>query len=92
MSGKSELVGASEVTVNGKLANFGARLMGQVSDQMLKQFGENFTQRVVAQGQGVGAEKAAAAVAAQPKEPIGLAFLWRVIVGFFKSLLGGRKL
>lgn len=89
--GKSELVGTSEVTVNGKLANFGARLMGQVSDQMLKQFGENFTQRILAQGQGVGAEKAAAVVAAQPKEINGLAFLWHVIVGFFKSLFGGKK-
>jgi len=88
---KSELVGVSEVTVTGKLVSFGGRLMGQVSDQILKQFGENFAQRVLAQGQGAAAERAAAAVAAQPREINALAFLWRVIVGFFKSLFGGNK-
>jgi carbon monoxide dehydrogenase subunit G len=90
-NGKSELVGVSEVTVTGKLASFGGRLMGQVSDQILKQFGENFAQRVVAQGQGAAAQQAAAAVAAQPRESNALAFLWRVVVGFFKSLFGRNK-
>lgn len=90
-NGRSELVGVSEVTVTGKLASFGGRLMGQVSDQMLKQFGGNFAQRVVAQSQGTAAEQAAAAVAAQPREINALAFLWRVVVGFFKSLFGGNK-
>jgi len=89
--GKAELTGLSEVTVNGKLVSFGGRLMGQVSDQILKQFGENFAQRVLAQGQGATAQQAAASVAAQPREINALAFLWRVVVGFFKSLFGGKK-
>lgn len=89
--GKAELVGLSKVTVNGKLVSFGGRLMGQVSDQILKQFGENFAQRVLAQGQGAAAQQAAAAVAAQPREIHGFAFLWGVVVGFFKSLFGGNK-
>jgi uncharacterized protein len=90
-NGNSELTGVSEVTVSGKLASFGGRLMGQVSDQILKQFGANFAQRVMAQGQGKAAEQAAAAVAAQPKEINAAAFLWQVVVGFFKSLFGGRN-
>jgi carbon monoxide dehydrogenase subunit G len=89
--GKSELVGLSEVTVNGKLVSFGGRLMGQVSDQILKQFGENFAQRVLAQGKGAAAARAAIAVATQPREINGMVFLWRVVVGFFRSLFGGRK-
>jgi hypothetical protein len=32
------------------------------------------------------AKKAAASVAAQPKELNGLALLWRVVVGFFKAM------
>lgn len=89
--GKSELVGLSEVTVNGKLVSFGGRLMGQVSDQILKQFGENFAQRVLAQGKGAAAERAAIAVATQPREINAIVFLWRVVVDFFKSLFGGNR-
>jgi carbon monoxide dehydrogenase subunit G len=89
--GKCEVVGVSEVTVSGKMANFGGRMMTQVSDQILKQFGVNFANRVLAMGEGAAAEKAAATVAAQPKELNGLVLLWQVIVGFFKALFGGNK-
>jgi carbon monoxide dehydrogenase subunit G len=41
-SGASELTGDAGVTVNGKLANFGGRMMTQVSDQILDQFADNF--------------------------------------------------
>ena len=36
------LVGTSEVTVSGKAAAFGGRLMNSVADQLLKQFADNF--------------------------------------------------
>jgi carbon monoxide dehydrogenase subunit G len=85
-NGKCEVVGVSEVTVSGKLANFGGRMMTQVADQLLKQFGANFANRVLAMGEGDMAKKAAASVAAQPKELNGLALLWRVVVGFFKAM------
>lgn len=88
---KCEVVGVSEVTVSGKLANFGGRMMTQVADQLLKQFGTNFANRVLAMGEGVGAKKAAASVKGQPKELNGLALLWQVVVGFFKGLFGGKK-
>jgi carbon monoxide dehydrogenase subunit G len=89
--GKTELVGVSEVTVTGKLASFGGRMMTQVSDQLLKQFGANFANRVVAMGEGATAQQAAARMAEQPRELNALALLWHVIVGFFKSLFGGGK-
>jgi carbon monoxide dehydrogenase subunit G len=40
--GGCALVGASEVSVSGKAAAFGARLMGPVADQVLQQFAANF--------------------------------------------------
>ncbi|MEJ2652919.1 MAG: carbon monoxide dehydrogenase [Gammaproteobacteria bacterium] len=89
--GHCELVGVSNVTVTGKLANFGGRMMTQVSDQILKQFGDNFATRVIAQGEGADAEQAAAAVAKQPKELNALALIWHALLGFFKSLFGGGK-
>lgn len=55
------LVGAATVTVNGKFAQFGGRMMVQVSDMILKQFVENF--RVQAKALPVP-QTAAAAVAA----------------------------
>ena len=56
--GTSTLVGNSEASVGGKVAAFGSRMMDAVSDQILKQFGANFTARVAA-----SAEPAAQAAA-----------------------------
>lgn len=89
--GKCEVVGVSEVTVSGKMANFGGRMMTQVSDQILKQFGANFANRVVAMGGGIAAVEAAAKVAHQPREINALVLMWQIIIGFLKSLFGARK-
>jgi carbon monoxide dehydrogenase subunit G len=89
--GKCELVGVSDVSVSGKMANFGGRMMNQVSEQILKQFGDNFATRVIAMGEGAAAEQAAAAVARQPKELNALALMWHALLGFFKGLFGGGK-
>lgn len=43
-----ELAGKSEVTMSGKAASLGGRLMGPVADQMLKQFVANFAARLQA--------------------------------------------
>src|SRR5471032_896143 len=43
-----ELTGRSEVTMSGKAAALGSRLMGPVADQMLKQFVANFATRLQA--------------------------------------------
>jgi uncharacterized protein len=54
-AGSSTLVGNSTVTMSGRAATFGGRMMTSVADQVLKQFAENFAARVAA----VEAERAA---------------------------------
>ncbi len=90
-AGVSELVGISQVSVTGKMASFGGRMMNQVSDQIMKQFAANFANQVVATGEGEAAETAAAKVSEQPKELNALALAWATLVGFFKSLFGGSS-
>jgi len=89
--GGAELVGTSQVTVSGKMASFGGRMMNQVSEQILKQFGANFADRALAAGEGADAGEAAERVAQQPRELNGLALAWSVVVGFIKSLFGRGK-
>ncbi len=84
--GKVELVGVATVTVIGKIANFGGRLMTQVADQILNRFGKNFANNVVAMGKGSKAKEAAKAIAKQPKELNGLAFAWSLFINYFKNL------
>lgn len=88
--GKCELVGNAGVTVNGKMASLGGRMMTQVSDQILKQFGANFANNVMAMGEGSGAEEAAAKAAEQPKELNAFGLMWGVMIGFFKGLFGKK--
>jgi carbon monoxide dehydrogenase subunit G len=49
--GTSNLVGKSEVTMSGKAAAFGGRMMGSVADQILKQFAGNFAAQVQARAE-----------------------------------------
>ena len=84
--GQCELVGQSEVTVNGKMASFGGRMMDSISERILQQFADNFSNNVIAMGEGSDAETAAAKVAEAPKELNGLAIVWNLIADFFKKL------
>jgi carbon monoxide dehydrogenase subunit G len=86
--GQCELMGDAEVTVNGKLASFGGRVLDSISDQILQQFADNFANNVIAMGEGADAEVAAARVADAPKELNGLAMIWHLIAGFFNKLFG----
>lgn len=86
-----ELHGHATVTVNGKAASLGGRMMTQVADQILNQFGKRFADNVVAAGDGESAENAREQLAAAPRELNGLALVWSVIVGFIKGLFGGGK-
>ncbi|HWH38470.1 MAG TPA: SRPBCC family protein [Usitatibacter sp.] len=45
-AGASRLVGVSEVSMSGKAAAFGGRLINSVADQVLDQFANNFAARV----------------------------------------------
>lgn len=89
--GKSVLKGDATVTVNGKAASLGGRMMTQVADQMLNQFGKSFANNVASMGEGEEAEAAREKVAEQPAELNGLSFAWSVFVGWLKSLFGSKK-
>ena len=88
---KCELRGKAAVTVTGKAASLGGRMMTQVADQILNQFGKNFSSNVIALGEGDAAEEAREELAEQPRELNGLAFAWSIIVGFFKGLFGRNR-
>ena len=77
--------------MTGKAASLGGRMMTQVADQILNQFGKNFANNVMAMGEGEDAEEAREELAEQPKELNGLAFAWSVIVGFLRSLFGRKS-
>jgi carbon monoxide dehydrogenase subunit G len=88
--GHSALIGSSTVVVSGKFAQFGGRLMGQVSDVILAQFAGNFAAAAVAVGEtAAAAAPAAAAVPLKARQLNALAILWSLIKGWVAGL--GRK-
>lgn len=89
--GKCEVVGVAVITVTGKMASLGGRMMNQVADQILNQFGVNFVNNVLAMGEGAEAEEAAVKAAEVPKELNGLSFAWSLFIGMLKSLFGSKK-
>ena len=89
--GQCELVGKSNIVVNGKFASFGGRMMDSVSDRIIQQFADNFAHKVVSLGEGAEAEAAAEKVAEVPKEFNGLAFAWQLVMDFFKGLFGRKS-
>lgn len=87
------LVGSSEVSMSGKAATFGGRMMNSVADQVLKQFVANFIaqlevrQAAADQGSAAGATSAAEAAPAAPAPLNGLALLWAIVTDWLRSLL-----
>jgi carbon monoxide dehydrogenase subunit G len=96
-NGQSTLQGHAEVIVNGKFAQFGGRMMTSVSDMILAQFAEVFSQKAQAvQGAaapgaeaGVGPAVVAAPVVA--KEFNALGFMWTMIKNWFAGLFGRKS-
>lgn len=88
--GHSTLGGHAEVIVNGKFAQFGGRMMTSVSDMILLQFAEVFSQKAQAlQGPAApvgGAAPAAPSAPVVAKEFNALAFAWALIQKFFADL------
>ena len=95
------LNGQAAVIVNGKFAQFGGRMMVQVSDMLLAQFVENFRQTALTLPAGEGAAvssgtataTAAAPVAAAPvvaREINGLAIFWALLKSWFGGLMGKK--
>lgn len=87
------LAGKSEVTMSGKAAAIGGRLMGPVSEQLLKQFVANFAARLDAMTPPQS-DPAAAPVAdappAQPAELNGIAFVWAMIRDWLRGLFAHK--
>jgi carbon monoxide dehydrogenase subunit G len=92
---RSTLVGSSHVIVNGKFAQFGGRLIGQVSDVVLAQFADNFAAAAAA----LPNPSAPAASAARPvdgatapgkTELSALAIVWGVVKNWVLALFGKR--
>ncbi len=105
-SDSSNLVGKSEVTMSGRAAAFGGRMMTSVAEQILKQFADNFATRVAALA-AQRTEAAAAtrgAAAASPDSPAdaapasapashelnGLALIWGVLKAWLRGLFHKR--
>jgi carbon monoxide dehydrogenase subunit G len=84
------LAGDSEVSMSGKAASFGARMMGPVADQVIGQFAANFAARLKqAPPQDAAAPAQGAAAPAPEAKPLNaLAIAWAVIKSWLRALLG----
>lgn len=89
-SGASELTGDADVTVNGKLANFGGRMMTQVADQILGQFADNFSSKLGASTGSEDSAQTASEEEPQVQEINGLKFAWQALIGFIKSFFTSK--
>lgn len=98
---KSVLVGRADVIVNGKFAQFGGRMMSQVSDMILGQFAANFGSAAAALPAPAGgageaaapvadAEAARAALTAENRELNAFAMFWQLVRNWFAGLFGGK--
>jgi carbon monoxide dehydrogenase subunit G len=94
------LVGRADVIVNGKFAQFGGRMMSQVSDMILGQFAGNFgaaAAALPAPGAGDSAAPVADAAAAQAalstsdREINAFAMVWQMVKSWFAGLFGKRS-
>lgn len=88
------LIGDSEVSMSGKAASFGARMMGPVSDQVMNQFAANFAAQVQAlqkQPSSTPAAATAPAPAGQEKPLNALSLIWAVITDWLRSVFSGKR-
>ena len=97
------LVGNSEVSMSGKAAAFGGRMMNSVADQVLKQFAANFEAKVRAMqanppgtppgsgGAATSGSGSAASEAHAPTQLNALALAWAVFMDWLKSLFSAKK-
>ena len=87
--GSAVLVGNATVIVNGKFAQFGSRMMVQVSDMLMAQFVDNFRAAAAAVPVADAAPGAPApAPAPAARELNALALLWALFKGWLARLFG----
>ena len=96
--GQSVLVGLATVVVNGKFAQFGGRMMVQVSDVILKQFVDNFIGKAQALGEEPArggeelSDKPAVQTASEPANELnGLEIFWALIKSWLGGLFGKKS-
>jgi len=92
--GLCELVGSSEVSMSGKAAAFGGRMMNSVADKILLQFADNFAARVAtlqALRSGTAAAGDTAAPAPRAGELNALALGWAVFKDWLRGLFAKKK-
>ena len=94
VDGQSILVGLATVIVNGKFAQFGGRMMVQVSDVILRQFVDNFIAKAqalsgsdVTHSADTGANESHSETA---NELNGLAVCWALLKSWFGGLFGKK--
>ncbi|WP_243041296.1 SRPBCC family protein [Dyella sedimenti] len=88
-----QLVGKSDVSVSGKAATFGGRMMGSVTEQILQQFARNFAAEVARQAPAAPAQEAGEKPAPPPakgRELNAFALFWAVVRDWFRHLFGRR--
>ncbi len=94
--GLSQLVGSSEVSVSGKAAAFGGRMVDAVADKILLQFADNFAAEVAAL-QDPGSGKADTGdgpkkeTASRGTELNALALAWAVFKDWLRGLFSKKK-
>ncbi|MDB5942370.1 MAG: carbon monoxide dehydrogenase [Ramlibacter sp.] len=91
-----QLVGTSEVSMSGKAAAFGGRMMSTVADQVLQQFAANFAARLPVVSSPEPTAAAPAPAAAQPSpakqdDINGLAMLWAMAREWLRNLFAARR-
>jgi carbon monoxide dehydrogenase subunit G len=88
-----KLIGTSEVSVSGKAATFGSRVMGPVADQVMNQFAGNFATKLQSMQPAAGAASAVAQPppASEAKPLNALALAWAVIKDWLRSLFGANR-
>ena len=93
--GLSQLVGSSEVSISGKAAAFGGRMMDSVADQILLQFADNFADEVAALQDPGSVQKEAGDkthnAAPRATELNALALAWAVFKDWLRGFFGKQK-
>ena len=89
----SILLGNASVIVNGKFAQFGGRMMVQVSDVILKQFVDNFIAKARAlEGPDTSADSPAAPETNEASNELnGLAIFWALIKSWLRGFFGKKS-
>ena len=89
----SILLGNASVIVNGKFAQFGGRMMVQVSDVILRQFVDNFIAKARAlEGPDTSADSPAAPQINEASNELnGLAIFWALIKSWLRGFFGKKS-